>query len=54
MFVYKIIFKNEERDITDEITSDDILELIQKNVFMAETGIIGLSPQAVKNYITNL
>jgi hypothetical protein len=42
------------RDITDEISGEELIELIEKNVIMTEQGIIGLSQESVKKYIQNL
>ena len=52
---YKVIYKNENsRDITDEISGEELIELLEKNVIMTEQGIIGLSKESVKKYIQNL
>ena len=52
---YKVIYKNENsRDITDEISGEELIELLEKNVIMTEQGIIGLSQESVKKYIQNL
>jgi hypothetical protein len=52
---YTIIYRNENGiDVTDEISSDELIELLEKNVIMTERGIIGLSQGSVKKYIQNL
>lgn len=51
---YEIIYKNETKDISEEINSSDIIELIEKGVLMTEQGVIGLSKQKVQSYIENI
>ena len=51
---YKVIYKNDSRDVTDEITNQELMELLEKNVIMTEHGIVALSYNAVKDYIKNL
>jgi hypothetical protein len=52
---YKIVYKNENtRDVTDEISSEEIIELIENGVIMIESGVIGLSKENIKRFIQNL
>lgn len=52
---YKITYINENtRDITDEITSDELIQLLEEGSIMTEYGVIGLSYDDVKKYIENL
>jgi hypothetical protein len=52
---YKIVFTNENtRNVTDEISSEELIELIEKGVIMTEYGVIGLSKESVKKFIQNL
>ena len=52
---YKITYKNENtRDITDEITGNELIQLLEEGSIMTEYGIIGLSYDDVKKYIENL
>jgi hypothetical protein len=52
---YVITYKNEHtRDITDEITGDELIQLLEDGSIMTEYGVIGLSYEDVKKYIENL
>ena len=52
---YKITYKNENtRDITDEITGNELIQLLEEGSIMTEYGVIGLSYDDVKKYIENL
>ena len=52
---YKITYKNEHtRDVTDEITGDELIQLLEEGSIMTEYGVIGLSYDDVKKYIENL
>ena len=52
---YKITYINENtRDITDEITGDELIQLLEEGSIMTEYGVIGLSYDDVKKYIENL
>ena len=52
---YKITYKNEDtRDITDEITGDELNQLLEEGSIMTEYGVIGLSYDDVRKYIENL
>lgn len=52
---YKITYINENtRNITDEITGDELIQLLEEGSIMTEYGVIGLSYDDVKKYIENL
>jgi hypothetical protein len=52
---YKIIYKNDnERDITDELTGNELIELLEKDAIMTEYGIIGMTHDSVKKMIESL
>ena len=52
---YKITYKNENtRDITEEITGNELIQLLEEGSIMTEYGVIGLSYDDVKKYIENL
>jgi len=51
---YHVIYKNDVRDVTDEILGNELMELLESGVMVTECGVIGLSYDAVKNYIEKL